>query len=469
MKKFLITLLAIGVFIYSCTKLQKTTYSSQAPIENCFCADSLKADSLCPVLPIDVNETFGFGYVAALTPEIQPAFDVFSWQTFIALNWPSDTAGNPLPGSLGEHPRAARVWESYTDPSQLFSASVQSEVQSGLKSARQSGHKFLYMDSKSPHPLDSLSGFQEADGFPLIDRNLNFVAYEVRVNPDETEFILENGLTTISGIDSFYNANNDQFSLPSSKPPATEGSMEVKAAWRILDTAKGDDPGRYYTRQAVIFVPAQNSVSGKAFSIQATVGLVGMHIIRKTQTFAKMTWSTFEHVDNTPDSPQEAQDRSAGSDSLHRWSFYNPACLNCPQNHPPRHLPGDSGQYKWDDQPPYAARYAVEVPGEANNAKFGSQIVRTYPIYYRTQQLNSLWQEKLKGTVWENYRLIGTQWTLGSEGFVPPNAPALLGNTTLESFMQEDASCISCHSGASIVAGPDTIFTDMSFIFGMAQ
>ncbi len=468
---------AIAAAIFACTRLSESaTPPIGPPINNCFCADTTKCGQLCSQLPIDVTENFGFGYSGSLTPVFQPPFDIFSWQTFIALNWPADSLGQPRSCSLGEFPNASRVWESYTDPTILFQ-SGEAPLLLAINNAATRGQKFFYRFSKSPHPMRSgiapSGNFddedEEADGHALIDRNLNFAVFEIRVNPDEAKFITSNGLGTLAGIDSFYRRNGNKFELPASKFPATVGSMEIKASWRILDPGLGDDTTRFYTRNAIISVPKENSANGQAFTIQAKVGLVGMHIIRKTSNFNFMIWSTFEHMDNTPDDVQAAQ---TGQDTSKRWSFYNVQCLTCPVNTAPLTTPADSGHYKWNSKPPYAALYATSVPGEAGGKSFGSQVTRTYPIYYRTQQVNQLWQAQLKGTVWANYRLVGSQWTVANDGSGSKaniNVPSRLGNATLESFIQVDASCISCHSFAEVIYMKDTIKTDLSFIFGDAQ
>ena len=52
----------------------------------------------------------------------------------------------------------------------------------------------------------------------------------------------------------------------------------------------------------------------------------------------------------------------------------------------------------------------------------------------------------LEGTVWENYRLRGTQ-----VDFVDSTGkPTLLANSHIESDFQTTASCISCHARATI-------------------
>jgi hypothetical protein len=465
MRKFLVASLLLAAVIFACNQVEETKNSGDDPLNNSFCPDTTHRYDLCPQLPFDVNLPTQAGYTAHLDPDLQPPFDIFSWQTFAALNWPADSAGHPMGNNIGDHPDALRVWEYYTDFTELFGSSDELMLQ--LQDAKNNKLKFFHLTAKSNRRRDSLSGFQEADTKPLIDRNLNFAVFDIRVNPVESEFIIKHKLNTLSGIDSFYRDHHKQFQLPASdKAKNSPGSMEIKTSWRILDTSKGDIPSRYYTRDAVIFIGAANSVSGKAFTIKAKVGLVGMHIVRKTAIFNKWIWSTFEQVDNTPDNIQQAQ---MDQHPAIPWSFYYPTTLGLMPGMPASFLPGDSNNYKFDNKPPYAARYAVSVFGEAgNNNVFGSQAQRVYPVYYRTQQLNALWQKKLEGTVWANYKLIGSQWTIGDPGIInTPNVPAMLGNSTLETFMLTNASCINCHKGATVKVGKDTIFTDFSYMISL--
>jgi len=75
-------------------------------------------------------------------------------------------------------------------------------------------------------------------------------------------------------------------------------------------------------------------------------------------------------------------------------------------------------------------------------------------------QLNRDMQAALRetGSVFQHYELIGTQWpetTAPGQSGQPPTVfnaiPALLGNTTLETYIQNTSSCMGCHS----VAGTD--------------
>ncbi len=468
MKKIiLVAILGIGV-IFACNQQTKTG-SAEAPeltppprFTNQFC-DSASNGGLCSYLPLEVHLGIFEGYDSNLDSLKQPPFDLFSWQSFVALNWPADKYGNPTGNSIGDNKQNPRVWEYYKDPLQVFGSS-QGDLLLQSDKAVASGDKFLYKQSKASGRLNIMTGFEEADGHPLIDRNLNFALYEVKIDSAEANFITRNKLYLVDSIAAYYFRNKNQFVLPPSDSASKKpGMIEVKAAWRIMDPSKGDDTTRFYCRNAIVFIDGSHTVNGKPLIFRTKVGLVGMHIFRITSRFGKGIWSTFEHVDNTPDSPQQAQNNPNA-----RWSFYNPRCLNCPLNDTPVFV-GNEQTYRWDTAPPYAKRYAVNAPSQPQMGLFGTQVVRQFPIYSYTDYISMLWRAKLSGTVWANYRLIGSQWQ-NAETFPPPNAPSLLANTTLETFIQRDASCINCHQQASVsfVKKPgDTvnIFTDMSFLF----
>lgn len=475
MKKYLAATFLIAASLYACNQTGSAGSSNSdnyVDSINRFCSDTTQGNDLCSQLPYDINEKFGFGYSTELTPTIQPPFDIFSWQTFVALNWPADSAGNPMGSNFAANPGAPRVWESYPDIEEIFNDKQPLLLQ--LKDARSKNLKFFSRTSKSPHRIGMNGDLLDADGYPLIDRNLNFVVFEVNANPVEANFIATNNLTTKKGIDSIskpYSSsdpNRRQIQMPSSVAGQSPGSMEIKTAWRILDSVKGGDfPSRYYTRDAIIYIAGENSTSGRPFTIKAKVGLVGMHIIRKTALFANWIWSTFEHIDNVPDNIQEAQ---MNQPPKYPWSFYYPTSMGLPANTPVDTFANEGGRYRFDSTWPYAKRYAATVYGEQDNLPvFGTQAQRMCAIYFRTEQVNALWRKKLAGTVWANYKLIGSQW--GTSTLTPgkplPTAPSLLGNTTLETFSLTSASCIGCHSGAIINYNQHSIFTDFSYLLAL--
>ena len=54
--------------------------------------------------------------------QVQQAFDIFSWASFVALNWPSNPDGTPMAGPITSNPTAPRVWEAYIDATGVFKA-----------------------------------------------------------------------------------------------------------------------------------------------------------------------------------------------------------------------------------------------------------------------------------------------------------------------------------------------------------
>ena len=423
----------------------------------CWIGDS---DSICSGLPQKVGEVFRVGYssngINFNNPSIkdsleQTPLDLFSWQTFAALNWPSDDSGNPTGNIMDNNLTAQRVWERYQDPEEVF-GNPQGQLVLHLNASKQASLKFFHMFSKSPrrlHPTDTVAqDVTEADGLPLIDKNGNFTLYEIKMNPIEVSFINNNKLTTYTGIFDYNNHGGVVFPVADSGKN-TAGAIEIKAAWRVLTA--NDDASTYYTRTANIFVDSLHTTNKKPLMIQnVKVGLVGMHIIRGTSNLQspQLIWSTFEHVNNAPDS-------GVAVPKGINWSYYNPACTDTVINKPPRL----EKNYIWDTAQPYAKRYL-------NPGGYGTQVMRVNKIFRYTDTVNVNWRAKLKNTVWANYMLVGTQWELDD---APPfqGAPPSMSNTTMETYIQTN-SCITCHTGANInYTAADkkyTIQTGMSYI-----
>jgi hypothetical protein len=180
-----------------------------------------------------------------------------------------------------------------------------------------------------------------------------------------------------------------------------------------------------------------------------------------------MVWSTFEHVDNVPENLNDA-----ARNPDYPWSFYNANCLNCLVNTPADTLVGRQNKLIWANSPPFAKAYGQTVVNDTHVDTFGTQVTRTYPIYGPTQQMNTAWQQKLKGSVFQNYQLIGSQWLSTANEPIhgvpqPPPAPPLLANTVIETFMQDTSNCIKCHNGSTntFSFAPDTLRYDFSFLF----
>jgi hypothetical protein len=425
-------------------------------------------DRLCPTLPHDITETFQAGY-SQLGAAQQRPFDNFAWQMFVALNWPADDRGRPREGPFHDHPDAPRVWEFYPSPFSILGRVLPDEnnpprelLQAGAGGAR---HVFTMFATRSnPKDLKPGSILQAGSAKPLIDRHLNFVVYDVRVNPTEFDFIRKFDLNTQAGQEAYLKTQGASvawplgfYADPQAKTGGAVGAMELKTAWRILDPDKEPGAGqRYYAVDGVMIVDKEHSQTGQPLTIRAKFGLVGFHIIQRTTgpqgQPQDWIWATFEHVDNAPTAAnaREPTDISlplptegVAPDQVDRsYTFFDPAYKG-QTNYLPDLPPNEV--YQWAAKPPYAAKYALD-------GKYGTQVVRCWKIYPPTAEVTQYFQRLLKGTVWENYELIGSQWQGGVENptLENGNIPRYLANTTLETYVQLQSygSCLACHSGS---------------------
>lgn len=378
-----------------------------------------------------------------LTPEqSRPWFDSFSWQEFIALNWPSvpnkrgipDQPNDPTvfqnafkPNAQGNYPPV--VWGTWKQAYELFEqGSERPTPWNSFKAVLPCNNP-----AKTP-PLtfldDTPNDINESFSFPLIDQQDQYTRYEIRMNEPEYEFIRGQDNLPSSWL---YIQPNLLRAEPITFPMSTEtklGAMEVKAAWKPITA--GDDMGRYYVVNALVLDPISNKAS------EQRMGLVGFHIAHKTSPFGEWVWSTFEHVDNV----QVGPNAPAGTKPSYNNGTATPASPNgydvATSSYPPMLAPEN--------------RVAVQVT-RVNP-------IPTTPPRTSTADLNTAFQKVVAGTVWENYELIATQWpTLPSSFKVGGAYPQDCGmpfpldgvaNTTIETYDQVTApgtgnSCMQCH------------------------
>jgi hypothetical protein len=424
-------------------------------------------DRLCSSIPHDITEKFGLGY-SALAASTQRPFDNFSWQSFVALNWPADKDGNPSSKPIGSEPTAPRVWEFYPTPFELFGQPLLAENHAPPALIKEwSGRKprrlYTLLSTRSNPPDLKPDSFLEASSAkPLIDRNLNYVVYGIALNQIEFDYVKSNNLNTKSGQATFHQQGKlvsfplGYYQDSVKKSGGSVGAIEIKTAWRILDEKRGDKKDRYYTHEGTVYIDADHSETGKPLTITATLGLVGFHIMQRTTGplgFPQdWIWSTFEHIDNAPLAANARAQTdinlplpNAGDPPAkvtQEYSFYNPDYKGKTNEPPPL---GADKVYQWSEKPPYAARYAFD-------GKYGTQVVRCWSIFPATEEVNRYFQAKLAGTPWQYYQLIGTQWMGGVEDPKTENGniPRYLSNTTLETYLQFSpiGSCLACHGSA---------------------
>jgi len=420
---------------------------------------------LCSDLPHDVNFKQLLNGYDSLIPVCQQPFDDFSWQSFVALNWPLNNLSQPRP------------WEGYTDPDTIFNGALLRQMRNttaaeGKLTAAQSAKvKILYKMAKRQVPGQTFDRFLQATQQPLIDRNLNFALFEEKVNPVWAAYVVKGScvtpnpnacLNTLAGQQAFVNAKKSVKFPPGFYADDIHGrggrvgAMEIKAAWRILDRSKGDDPKRYYTRVADIYMDAEHTVNKKPLVIKnVLIGLVGLHINTYVKDGKGSVWSTFEQEDNAP-----LQGEAPPPGKV--YSFYNAGCsaTDCPPNTAPALKSGESN-YLWGTTAPYAQRYAT-------NNQYGTQVTIVNKFYQETEDTNTRWHKLMSNTVWAHYRLIGSQWVNGE---VPQHEgiPPLEANSVQETYIQSMSSCISCHADFAKMKTKPPADADLSFLLGHAH
>ncbi len=354
-----------------------------------------------------------------------PFFDNYSWRSFIALNWPALTdpekRGQPDRSKHFGDAAGPRVWTTWKSRIEIFQPGGAKPSEWGsYAGANPCGAGF----SNDVVTLSSFTAFGDFNqavfslskvGNPLVAQNRTYARYEVRVNQPEFNSIIQHG---------WYIAAN--LPTPTSAVPFDTGSTEVKAAWRIL--TEKDTPAirsRYYVvPNAQVFDVA----AGKC--LKQDIALVGFHIVTKTPDRPQWIWSTFEQIDNVPGLTTEPKPPSGVP-----LSFNDP---NKPQTLDPARMP-----------PPVSATN----PPVANPAPM--QVVRKQKILDDTMAMNRAYWDlpEIKGTVWQNYMLVMTQWPTkispeqpANNGGPFPVTGSEIANTTMETYFQfAGGSCMECH------------------------
>jgi hypothetical protein len=219
--------------------------------------------------------------------QIRPNFDYFSWQSFIALNWPA------LPGQRGvpnqpDNPSVFLtakqgtpvVWGTYKDSFDLFGQGTtpaspwnSDQSQNPPCGPVPAGQRALIFSTMSDTPVMGAAATKQAFSFPLVDQRGNYVYYDVRYDKAQYEFIANNGYYLLKNLAP---AENAQFGLQmpmTTASPNVLGSIMVKAAWRVA-TGR-EDLSRFYATKALVYNPVSKKCSPQ------TVLLVGLHIAHK--------------------------------------------------------------------------------------------------------------------------------------------------------------------------------------------
>ena len=426
----------------------------------------------------------------------QTNFDIFAWLEFIALNWPADANScGPLTGATPQSDASSpRVWETWKLPEEIFVAQSGSQpptpwcpqaaaAQRNQATLRQltpaaaqlisdrlaqSGAVQTLLEISRAHDLP---GIQQAFGGPLVDQNGRFVRYEVRVNFDEFAHIVVNRLWNKAGL-----ASAQTIDLPGGVAGGAVGSIEVKAAWKVLTQAELRG-GRFYRIKALLTTGEDSA--GQPTTEIADVGLIGFHITHKTRSSPQWTWASFEHVDNLTSSLQNPSCHNQSACSATSACALGCCAQNC-----------QTTNCRMDDASCAELRGGspTHLPTQVTRVQ---DVARMTPADRDVGSVNQAFQRLLAGSVWANYALISTQWPEQPNVLGGAPAPPFLANVALETFNQgataqgsdgaasfpasgyqpfantTSSSCMKCHFKAT-TSDPNKK-SDFSFLFTHAQ
>ena len=358
-----------------------------------------------PQIPADVSIPDGFkGNPIAF-------FDDYSWRAFVALVWPALNGhrGVPDPSQKVGVISVPLVFETFKADWEVFQPNgtrpspwESYEGVTPCPNLQNVAFGDVVLASFSKFGNIGQAGFGNLVG-PLVAQNGTYLRYLTGFNQKKFARILKERLYLRKNL-----------GKPVHPLTIDVNSLDVKSAWMDMTNVKNCD--RYYTRTAYVF---DVTTSPPACS-KKTVGLVGLHIVQKTQTRPQWIWSTFEQVDNVPP--------GNGPFALNN-GIGTPMPLSNPIKFPPPPTP----------PPPF-------------------NVERKMPIHQSTQNTNTAYQNALKGTVWQFYELVLTQWPVpantpanrGTPGFTFPgtNATTSFANTSMETFDQTKIStgCMNCHN-----------------------
>ena len=428
-------------------------------------------------------------------PPAQRLFDIFSWQTFIALNWPALPSGQPNNKLTLADSKTPRVWEYYVDAGLVYRKDGAPPL-SWKDAVTASQEKTFWMSGmgvgtpetaaqKKAHDggyhiplLGGSSGSLQAFTGPMIDQQGKWVRYQAAMNDIEFDYLVENKLYNLEGQVA-YTAKN-QINFPSNKGTAKHGAMEIKMSWKQMSDQ--DDPSRFLVRKARV-VP----LTGEPYT--ADFGLVGMHITAKTESSPTWIWATFEQVDNTNSNDLEKDSKGRAITP----TFFNTANPTIPVNTLAPKNADPVAQYN----PATGKNDGPEVytSWDESLTTNPTQATMVLPVPKATAALNAQVRAALKqlGSVFQYYELIGTQWPAApfSPGFtngvanqangellpssfesivfkIPGKVvPVFLVNTTMETFFQngnQPAGPVAddYRLPAGLLADPNTVFATES-------
>lgn len=394
-----------------------------------------------PGIPIDVcGPQFNFD-----------EFGHMAWQTFKTLAWPAarrDAAasrdGADTDRKLKDVDVGPRVFETYKGDWETFLASAAQpldwhEYVTKAPPLCKNAQEMPTLGEQSL-VLASLHKFGNLETFDLAPNEKPITHLVIAQNGKPVRYLTgfgEKAFKTIRGNELYKALEVGRSDAPpTGKRLFDEGTITIKSAWIEMDGIA--DPGSFHTRKAWV----QNPDPDNRRCDEVEVGLVALHIAHKTNKSPQWIWASFEHVRNVP---------REGSPTA---TFHN----------------GRNAMPQEKDGPPSEARTPIVKKPFEMPAPYSIERLKKIPPEIR--EVNRVWQEALKDSVWKNYELVAIQWpgvprsphltgagkTVGTQHSALPTPPCRgvfdvnLANSVIETFLQteiacqENKTCMTCHN-----------------------
>ena len=396
---------------------------------------------------------------------------VFAWQEFIALTWPAASGKRDTPDfdeAYGDpNYQGPLTWETYRHKVEIFPGNRSKTLPSDYFDDYDAGPVYYYApfkvgtvtglipactraSSSTPYVnLDEISeiGLNEmfagvAPDSPGPGQQILFLA---KANRTEWDYIVKNKWANP------YPQGNLRNPIQSEMPPFSDtatyvttkkqtppdgssqyvsfpaGTVELKSAWRLL-TSSETASGRFRTTTARYYLDN----GGTPCHVDATFGMVALHIIHKTENAPYFIFATFEQADNIltsdgtgvedvngnvvaapgdePYDPTISSTPSSTDSSSFTIESFDPAYNVAvdPSSTPANCNPGDQLYYRNTDTAGFASPQGIiclqrrphDIPVEVIAV---NQAAHSAIAAYSSQQ-------QFPNSPWLYYKLINVQW-----------------------------------------------------------
>ncbi len=461
----------------------------------------------------------------------------FAWQSFLALTapvapaegyvfagWGSSSALFPPPGAVPPpFPRGPAE--------RLVASPVLGKTGASLSAFKDPdlvGDLLTVRQASSDTSEISAGDFEQAASLvPYTDANGRWVHYSVLSNQTEYDFVADQGLyasdcynawggssegtvaydpttgdvtVTCAGTGNGSGSSTathlcQAAAAPDPMPQMPTGAVELKIAWRVLETCDlpdspspctPEDPSPYLTAPGVV-----DPYSPTVAKLDVTLALVGFHVVTRSAQYPDGIWATFEYNGNASDCPASGptgQDNMFCTPCPFDFGQWSPELQKVVQDQVAAGSAtlDDSGTRLVCSRNPGAFNLAIPKfydpgtgDGQCPGAPIPTDVCRIDPIPDAVAQLNTWVDEVLAQDmpVLANYELVGVMWLnedCRSHGDCAEQGTLKLTNTTMETFEQaldlskENAGtgCLVCHATNQFNPTP---FASKPFARGLAD